>query len=150
MKTSKVKTISGNLAVDDRGVVRFVNDFNFKDVKRFYQVENFSKDVIRAFHGHLKEGKYVYVVSGSVLICAVRITDKKKPDKSQKVERYILSDKKPTVLFIPPGYANGFRCLEDNTSIIFYSISTLKETKKDDFRFPYDYWGTDIWEIKNR
>jgi len=150
MKIAKVKKISGDLAVDDRGVVRYVNDFNFAKVKRFYQVENFNKDVIRAFHGHLKEEKYVFVTKGSALICIVRMTDKKNPDKSQKVERYVLSDKKPSILYIPPGYANGFCCLENDTSIMFYSTSTLKESKNDDFRFPHDYWGKDIWKIKNR
>ena len=28
--------IPGGVAVDDRGSVRFVNEFNFKDVKRFF------------------------------------------------------------------------------------------------------------------
>lgn len=150
MKTKKVKNIVGDLAVDDRGMVSFINDFNFSDVKRFYQVENFSKDVIRAFHGHLKEGKYVYVARGSALVCVVAIDNTKNPSKKTKVQRFILSSKKPQVVYIPPGHANGFRPLEDNSLIIFYSTSTLKQSIKDDYRFPYDYWGKDIWEVENR
>ena len=61
------KIISGGLAVDDRGVVSFINDFNFSNVKRFYQVENHRQGFIRAWHGHKKEGKYVYVCQGSAL-----------------------------------------------------------------------------------
>ena len=75
MRIAKVKKIPGDLVADDRGIIRFVNDFNFAKVKRFYQIKNFNKDTIRAFHGHLEEGKYIYVTKGSALICVVRITD---------------------------------------------------------------------------
>lgn len=145
-----MKAFNGGIAVDDRGSVRFVNDFNFKDVKRFYQVENFSLSTIRAFHGHKKEGKYVYVVKGAAIICTVKINDFDKPSKKLKIKRFVLSDKSPKILFIPPGHANGFRSLEKDTSLIFFSTSTLKRSEKDDYRFPYDYWGKDIWKIINR
>ena len=59
--SSKIIKKQGGLFSDDRGHLRFVNDFNFEGVKRFYQVENHSKNFIRAWHGHEKEGKYVYV-----------------------------------------------------------------------------------------
>ena len=142
--------LQGGIAVDDRGTVKFVNDFNFNDVKRFYQVENFSINTIRAFHGHTKEEKYVYVTKGSAIICAVKIDDFVNPSKKQKVNRFVLSDKKPQILYIPSGYANGFKILEKDTSIIFFSTSTLKQSENDDFRFPYDLWGKSIWKTENR
>lgn len=67
----EIKLINGGLSVDDRGSVTFVNDFNFSDVKRFYIVENHRVGFIRAWHGHEKEGKYVFVVKGTALIGAV-------------------------------------------------------------------------------
>lgn len=133
--------MDGGLATDDRGTVRFVNDFDFSGVKRFYQVENHTKGFIRAWHGHKKEGKYVFVASGSALVGAVNL-------KTKKVERFTLSAKKPQVLWIPPNYANGFMNLEDNTKIIFFSTSTLKESLGDDIRFPYDKWN--IWSVEYR
>lgn len=142
--------IEGGLAVDDRGSVGFVNDFNFSGVRRFYKVENFSRDVIRAFHGHLREGKYVYVVSGSIILAAVPLDDLKSPSRNAQVARYVLSARKPAVVFVPPGYANGFRALEDGTQVLFFSTSTLEESKGDDYRFPADYWGSQIWEVENR
>ena len=36
----KCKVLNGGIFVDDRGPLRFVNEFNFEGVKRFYQVEN--------------------------------------------------------------------------------------------------------------
>ena len=49
------KIINGGIAVDDRGSVRFVNEFDFKNVKEFYHVSNHRRGFIRAWHGHKKE-----------------------------------------------------------------------------------------------
>jgi dTDP-4-dehydrorhamnose 3,5-epimerase len=150
MSGKRIKAIKGGLVVDDRGTVSFVNDFNFKKVKRFYAVSNHSKDTVRAFHAHRKESKYAYVSSGSAILCVVRITDFDKPSKRVKVKRFILSEKKPEILYIPPGHANGFKPLINNSKIIFFSTSTLEQSKGDDFRYPYDYWGKEIWKVKYR
>lgn len=145
-----IKVIEGQIAVDDRGSVSFVNDFNFENVKRFYKVENFSTKTVRAFHGHLKEGKYVYVPKGSAIVAAVYLDDIKTPNKKNEVKRFILSEKKPNIIYIPPRFANGFRPLEENTCVLFFSTATLNDSKGDDYRFPWDYWGKEIWEVKNR
>jgi dTDP-4-dehydrorhamnose 3,5-epimerase len=131
-----LKLINGGISVDDRGSVRFINDFNFKDVKRFYHVENHSKGFIRAWHGHRKEGKYVYVSSGTALIGVVNMD-------SEKVEKFVLSSKTPKILYIPPNNFNGFKSLEENTTILFFSTSTLEESLGDDIREQHDKW--DIW-----
>ena len=146
----EVRVIDGGLAVDDRGTVSFVNTFDFSDVKRFYKVENFSSRVIRAFHGHLREGKYVYVVTGTILLATVPLDSTTAPDRTVPVRRQVLSGRKPAIVFIPPGYANGFRVLEPNTQVMFFSTSTLEESLGDDYRFPADYWGAQVWEVENR
>ena len=131
-----VKMLNGGLSVDDRGSVRFVNDFNFEGVKRFYHVGNHSKGFIRAWHGHKNEGKYVYVATGTALIGVVNMN-------TNEVSKFVLSDKSPKILWIPPGYFNGFKSLEENTNILFFSTSTLDESLGDDIRMPHDKW--DIW-----
>ena len=145
-----LKLINGGVAVDDRGSLNFANDFNFYGVKRFYQVQNFNTSTIRAFHGHMNEAKYVYVSKGSAIVAVVKLDNVQSPSKDQKVNRYILSDRNPQVLFIPPSYANGFKPLEEDTRIVFFSTSSLEESKGDDYRFPADYWGDEIWEVENR
>ncbi|MCK5087021.1 MAG: dTDP-4-dehydrorhamnose 3,5-epimerase family protein [Melioribacteraceae bacterium] len=142
------KLIKGGLAVDDRGVVSFVNDFNFQDVKRFYAIENHKQGFIRAWHGHKNEGKYVLLSKGSALVCAVEIDNWENPSKNLEVHRFVLSDKNPSVLFIPKGYANGFMSLSEDTKLIFFSTSTLEESLGDDFRFESRYW--DPWAIEER
>jgi dTDP-4-dehydrorhamnose 3,5-epimerase-like enzyme len=132
----ETKIINGGISVDDRGSVRFVNDFNFDGVKRFYQVENHKRGFIRAWHGHKKEGKYVYLTSGSALIGVVNM-------ETEDVQKFVLSDKSPKILWIPPGHYNGFKSLEENTKILFFSTSTLEESLGDDIRQQHDKW--DIW-----
>jgi dTDP-4-dehydrorhamnose 3,5-epimerase-like enzyme len=149
MEENSIKTINGAVATDDRGSVRFVNDFNFEGVKRFYQVQNHTQGFIRAWHAHKKEAKYVYVAKGSALVGAVsleHIQDVKAGAvvDSSKVFKVIISSNNPKVVYIPAGYANGFKSLEDGTIIQFFSTSTLQDSLGDDIRFDYDV--VNIWK----
>lgn len=132
----ELKIVKGASFIDDRGIIRFVNDFAFADVKRFYQVENHSLGFIRAWHGHKNEAKYVYVSKGVALIGAVNLD-------TENISKYILSSEQPQILFIPSNHANGFKTLTQDCVIIFFSTSTIEESRVDDIRFPYDKWN--IW-----
>jgi dTDP-4-dehydrorhamnose 3,5-epimerase len=150
MEKSEITTIAGAIATDDRGSVRFVNDFNFDGVKRFYQVQNHAQGFIRAWHAHQKEAKYVYVAKGSALIGAVpldhmiAVKENRESQDSNRIFKTVLSSNNPKVVYIPAGYANGFKSLEPDTIIQFFSTSTLHESLGDDIRFEYDV--VNIWE----
>lgn len=134
-----MEVINGGVAVDGRGSVRFVNDFDFKGVKRFYQVQNHEVGFVRAFHYHDFESKYVYVVKGSILLYAVEVNHIHKSNSI--VNKFILSSEKPSVLYIPAKYANGFKTLTNDTIVQFFSTTSLENSLDDDIRFPYDEWG---------
>lgn len=146
MSGSLPKIIDGGLSVDDRGVVSFVNDFDFEGVKRFYMVSNHAKGFVRAWHGHKKESKYALVVSGVAIVCA---WDMESDAKDAEIHRYILSAAKPQVLYIPQGHFNGFKTLTEDTRIIFYSTSTLEQSAGDDLRLSADY-RREVWEVEER
>jgi dTDP-4-dehydrorhamnose 3,5-epimerase-like enzyme len=143
-----VRLIEGGLAVDDRGTVGFINDFKFAGVKRFYAVTNHRAGFVRAWHAHRREAKYVTVLQGAAVVGAVKIDDWSKPSKTSQVDRFILSAAKPSALYVPAGYANGFMSLADNTIMIFYSTATVEESRGDDVRFDARYW--DIWQVVER
>ncbi len=145
---SEPRLIKGGLAVDDRGQVSFVNDFDFKGVKRFYAVENHRCGFIRAWHAHRKESKYVMVVKGAALIGAVEIDDWDNPSKDARVHRHVLSEQAPSVLFIPAGYANGFMSLTEDTKILFFSTRSLADSLGDDVRYDPRHW--DPWTVEER
>jgi len=140
--------IEGGLGVDDRGQVAYVNDFAFEGVKRFYTVSNHRQGFIRAWHGHRREAKYVSVVQGAALVCAVKVMDWANPDPAAKLYRYVLSDQKPSVLFIPAGFANGFMSLSGDAKLAYFSTSTVEESRNDDVRFDARQW--DPWQIIER
>ena len=140
--------LAGNLAVDDRGQLAFVNDFAFEGVKRFYIVSNHRQGFIRAWHAHRHEAKYVTVVDGAALVGAVAVDDWDAPSRSAQVHRFVLSAIKPAVLFIPAGYANGFMSLTADAKLVFFSTSTLAESQGDDIRYDSRYW--DIWTVVER
>jgi len=132
--------IKGNNYCDDRGEISFVNDFDFADVKRFYVIKNKSIKSIRAWQGHQIEKKYFFAVKGSFRICVVKIDDWENPSPSLPVKEFNLHSKDNQVLIIPPGYANGFQSIVKDSYLLVYSNLTLKESKKDDYRFPPEWW----------
>ena len=142
------KLIEGGIAVDDRGTVAFVNDFAFEGVKRFYAVTNHRSGFVRAWHAHRREAKYVTCAAGSIVVGAVKIDDWDHPSAGQRVWRYVLSATRPSVLYIPAGYANGFMTLTDNAVALFFSTSTVEQSRDDDVRYDARYW--DIWTAVER
>jgi dTDP-4-dehydrorhamnose 3,5-epimerase len=143
MNLTKIK---GGTAVDDRGLVKFVNNFSFNGVKRFYHVQNHSKGFIRAWHGHQFEGKYVYVAKGSILIGVAEMLEDLSGLKD--AQKFILSSDDTSILEIPPNHANGFMTLTDDAIVLFFSTSSLEESQGDDIRFPYD--EQNIWNIERK
>jgi dTDP-4-dehydrorhamnose 3,5-epimerase-like enzyme len=142
------RLLEGGLAVDDRGSVAFVNAFDFEGVRRFYVVANHRQGLVRAWHAHRREAKYVTVVSGAAVVAAVQIDDWERPSREAQVHRFVLSAAKPSVLFIPPGHANGFMSLTDDAKLVFFSTSTVEESRDDDVRYDARHW--DIWAVEER
>jgi dTDP-4-dehydrorhamnose 3,5-epimerase-like enzyme len=146
--TRRPHQIFGGLSVDDRGEVSFVNDFKFTGVERFYTVTNHLAGFVRAWHGHKKEAKYCTAVRGSLLVCCIKVDNWENPSQDLPIERFVLSDKTPALLCIPPGYLNGFMSLTDQAKILFFSSSSLQESQRDDIRFPARQW--DPWSVEER
>lgn len=142
------RLIEGARAVDDRGSVSFVNDFNFADVRRWYVVTNHRQGFVRAWHAHRREAKYATVLSGSALVAAVAIDDWEHPSRLAEVHRFVLSWEKPAVLYIPAGFANGFMSLTWDAKLAFFSTATVEESRNDDIRFDPRYW--DAWSVAER
>ena len=140
---SKIKLIQGDNFYDERGVLSFINQFN-EQIKRFYLIENFKKEYIRAWHGHKNEKKIMYCVDGVFKICLVKIDNFSKPSKDLEIEKYILSAAKPSILIIPGGYANGLQNLKSNSKLLIFSNKSLEESKNDDYRYQFDFWNP--WE----
>jgi dTDP-4-dehydrorhamnose 3,5-epimerase-like enzyme len=130
----------GGLFSDDRGVIRFCNEFQFEGIKRFYTIKHLSVEVIRAWQGHKLETKYFYVTKGSFLINWINIDNWEHPSKDLKINTHTLTDTHSEILIIHPGHINGFKALEPDSTLIVYSDMLLEDSKKDDYRFPVEMW----------
>lgn len=151
------KKIPIKIVIDDRGCLWQLFDIinskisfdgiNYNElppIKRIYKVENFSKDTIRGMHFHKIEWKYFIIIKGSVKF-VVSPTD----IPSEKTQTFVLSEKKPEALIIPPNYYNGWRALEDHTILLGASSLSLEESLKDDYRIPPDNF-LEFFRVKNR
>ena len=146
--------ISGGISIDDRGVISFYNNFDFSlfrgvGVKRFYLVSNHRQGLIRAWHAHKHEAKAITVVEGAAIVAAVQINDWGHPDPLAEVHRYVLSTTKPSILFVPAGYANGFCTLTADARLLIFSSATVEESQRDDYRYDPHYWS-DPWRVIER
>ena len=143
--------IAGGTAIDDRGVLSYLNSAPFEKVKRMYMVDNFDAATIRAFHGHRLEEKLVLVVAGAAIVnvSQMRIVSGNIVGLDQPT-RFVLADHNPQLLRIPAGYANGWKALLPNTKILFFSSTTMEEAKHDDYRWPWHYFAPSVWEVEHR
>lgn len=132
--------IKGGIHKDQRGIIQFVNDFHFENIKRFYTITHPDVSIIRAWQGHKLETKYFFVTKGSFLINWIEIDNWENPSKDLKISSKVLSETNSEILIVKPGNANAFKALENNSILTVFSNMTLEESKVDDFRFPVDYW----------
>ena len=139
-----------NARSDDRGTfVPFLNEANALPdqknlaIKRIYYVYNYGKGVVRGFHFHEKEWKFFIITNGAAKFVAINPND----EKDQHI--FISSSRRPNSIVIPPGYANGWVSLEDNTILVCGSTSSFEESVDDDKRFDPYKWG-DVWAVKGR
>jgi hypothetical protein len=64
------------------------------------------------------------------------------------VQRFVISERSPSVVRVPAGFVNGFMTLTADAKLLFFSTSTLEESLGDDVRFPARYW--DPWHVEER
>ena len=132
--------IEGGIFSDARGNLSFVNDFNFKDIKRFYTIEHPDISTVRAWQGHMIEKKYFYVVKGSFCIAWVKIDNWESPSPELKAEYIILNDNESKILCVPQGYANGLKAIEKSSKLIIFSSLNLEESLKERSRYDQSLW----------
>lgn len=144
------KIINAEISFDDRGEIVHCNNFNFQKhkIKRFYKIQNNNINFVRAWHAHKIENKFILILNGSLKVCTIKIDNWKNPSKNLSKKTFVISEKKPQILFIPGGFAHGTQNLTHNTKFIVFSNLSIKESIKDDFRYINNYWGD--WIIKNR
>ena len=138
--TNQPKLLKGDTFSDDRGTLSFVNDFDLLPVKRMYSIIHTDKNVVRAWQGHQHESKWFKCIKGSFVVAWKKIDNFSKPSPLPQAKHVIIKSTEPAILFIPPGYANGLKAMEDNSEIMVFSDYYLGESLDDKIRFDKDLW----------
>jgi dTDP-4-dehydrorhamnose 3,5-epimerase-like enzyme len=132
--------VKGGHFTDERGTLRFVNDFDLKEVKRFYFIKHPDTSFVRAWQGHQFEQKYFYPITGSFVVAWVKLNDYENPSDELIPEYHILTAANCEILAIPKGYANGLKALEPNSEIMIFSDMYLEESVDEKIRYPSNKW----------
>lgn len=110
---------------DDRGFFMEsfrADEFAAMDLPKNFPQDNHSNSLKNVFRGlHFQwdkpQGKLIRVTRGAALFVELDIRhDSPTLGKHIKIE---LSEKNKKVLWVPPGFANGFLSLEDNTDVLY-------------------------------
>lgn len=134
--------ITGGKHIDERGCIKFINDFDMSAVKRLYFTEHFTTDVIRAWQAHIVEKRWFLCVEGEFLIKLVKIDDFENPSENLRVFKYYLESKTPQILYIPEGYANGFQAKKENSKLMIFADYALGVNPDDQIRYDKNKWSS--------
>lgn len=134
------KIILGGNYTDQRGQLDFFNEFDMSPIKRVYFTTHFDVDVIRAWQGHTIESRWFICVKGGFTVKLVEIDNWENPSDNLRVYEYQLSANNPKVLFIPKGFANGFKALEANAKLMIMSNYGFNEIENNQIRFDQNKW----------
>ncbi len=108
-----------------------------------------SKNVLRGLHFQnppFAQGKLVSVLRGSVLDVAVDIR-KNSPTYGQHYS-IVLSEENKTQFYIPPGFAHGFKTLEDNTIFSYKCTVGYNKDSEGSIKWDDETLGID-WQVNN-
>ena len=136
MKPSEIK---GKVHTDFRGSLYYNNDFDAKEVKRIYFIENKDTEFVRAWQGHKIEQRWFSAVQGSFEIKLIEVDDWITPSKNSTIHSFILKANQLDVLHVPKGYISSIQALELNSKLMLMADYLLGEVK-DEFRFDADYF----------
>lgn len=133
------KIISGDNFTDNRGTLRFNNDFDASKIKRIYFIENENTSFIRAWQGHQIESRWFSVIKGTFKIQLIAIDNWENPSKNLNKITFIINENQFDVLEIPQGYVSSIQAIELNSKLLVMADYSFNEIK-DEYRFSPDYF----------
>lgn len=136
--------------VDDRGyLTEIVHIYDLVGQKfgQVYLVGNTTRGIIRAYHKHDILWDYFFISHGSAKF--ILVDDREESQTYKHINIFILSQRNPSLLIIPPGVYHGWMSLEDDTQMISTASDVYNREKPDETRISPDSFG-DLWTVQGR
>jgi len=116
-----VKIVELKTYKDERGIFREIFRFpeQFEDVAVGQLSHSLVKNgVIKAWHGHVYQSQWNYVVSGQIKVTLYDNREKSTTYK-ETIDFVAGDDAKPIGYFFPPGVLHGYKCTNGPMQIIY-------------------------------
>lgn len=122
---------------DARGQLCAYPDLSLLPVVRMYAIKPEHTGIIRAWQGHMRERKWFYPATGSFEVRLIPLDAAGQPQEGAPLI-FHLNANHPQMLLIPGAYANGFKAMESESTLLVFSDFDLEASKADDLRFGLD------------
>lgn len=139
-RNSEIQQIHGGIAKDDRGQIRFVNEFDMAEIKRFYLIKNANDEIVRGWRAHKIEKRWFYVISGAFEIKIAMIDDWLNPSPNLPIITFNISESDQKILCVPEGYGTAIRALEGTSELLVFANFGIENAPKDDYLWPINYF----------
>ena len=139
--TRQPRIFVGGLHRDIRGEVRYVNEFGFQGVDRFYTVHPSGVGELRGWVGHRRDRKWFSVPKGAIRIGVAQPKGWAPVSREAAVQAFLLTADAPAVLEVPPGFFTASVALQPDSILTVFSSGAIETAGTDDFRVSSDYWS---------
>lgn len=136
---SKPLIIEGACYNDERGVLKYNNDFDAHLIKRIYTIQNSETNPVRGWQGHKIEKRWFIAVYGAFEISTIQPDNWEVPSRNLVIEKFHIDQKDLTVLFVPEGNITAIKAIKENSILLVMSDYLLGEIK-DEYRYALDYF----------
>lgn len=98
------------------------------------------KGVVKAWHGHIWQHQWTYVISG---LLSIKIFDVRKDSKThnEKMEFLLGNGVDARVYLIPPGVVHGYRVIDGPAHVLY--VTSGEYDPADEIRLSTDEFGFD-------
>jgi dTDP-4-dehydrorhamnose 3,5-epimerase-like enzyme len=145
---------------DDRGYLFEIIHATDAFLPRFgqvYVVCSPARGVIRAFHKHYRLWNYFCVVRGAAKFVLAKADDAMVTDcaeneracPAESLATFVLTERRPSLLVVPPYTWHGWMALEDNTVVVATGSEVYDRGHPGEIRVPPGVFG-DVWTVNGR
>lgn len=132
--------VKGGHFSDERGSLKFNNDFDLSEIKRMYIIENKDTSIIRAWQGHKIERRWFTCIEGAFEIRTIKVDDWAEPSKDLEMNVYKLVSESLDTLKLEAGFITSIQATEPKSKLLVFSDYQFGDVN-DEYKFPVDYFN---------
>ena len=131
--------------LDGKGNLLALPDFNVRQIS----YSSVMPGGIKAWHIHYKQEDVWFIPPDSSVLLGLCDLRKDSPTCNTQM-RLTLGNHKAQLVLIPRGVAHGCANVSGSPiNMIYFTNEVFNSEDPDEHRLPWDFFGSDFWEVKN-